>query len=98
MSSNPIWPIPGTRWFNDRRLQHNAPLLFWITFAAVTVFIFLRWMRFIICTAWIGWFLLPFLAMCFEYWRWGRAPRIARKKKARELLRAAQERFGLAGR
>jgi hypothetical protein len=52
-------------------------------------------MRFIICTAWIGWFLLPFLAMCFEYWRWGRAPRIARRKKARELLRAAQERFGL---
>ena len=98
MNPDPIWPILGTRWFNNRQLKEKAPLLFWLTFAAVTVFLFLRWSRYFIWTAWVGWFLLPFLAMCFEYWRWSRAPRIARRKRSRELRREAQERFGLARR
>jgi hypothetical protein len=95
---NPIWPIPGLRWFNDRQLKHNAPVLFWLTLAAVAVFMFLRWWRYLIWAAGIGWFFLPLLAKAYEYWSWKRGLRLSRKKKARELLRAAQERFGLTGR
>lgn len=96
MNPNPIWPIPGTRWFDNRPLKEKAPLLFWLTFAAVAFFACLRSGRYLIWTAWIGWFLLPFVAMRFEYWWWSRAPRIARRKRSRELRREEQERFGLA--
>lgn len=51
---NPIWPIPCARWFNSRQPKEKAPLLFWLTFAAVTVFLFLRWRRYFIWIAWIG--------------------------------------------
>jgi hypothetical protein len=91
-----LWPIPGTRWFNDRQLKHNAPVLFWLTLAAVSVFMFLRWWSHLVWTAWIGWFLLPLLAKAYEYWSWKRGLRLARKKKACEMLQAVQERFGAA--
>lgn len=95
MNSNSIWPIPSTRRFNDQPLQHKAPLLFWATFAAITVFMYLRWLPHVVWTAWVGWFLLPFLAMAWEHWRWKGGLRRARKRKSRELMRDAQQRLRL---
>jgi hypothetical protein len=88
--------IPGTKWFDDLPLHRKAPVLYWVTFAIVVAHLCLPVWNLDMWAAWIGWFAIPVLAQAYAFWSWNPGLRLARKKKSRELMRAAQERFGLA--
>jgi hypothetical protein len=83
-------------WWRLGSLNHHQQRYFRTLFVLAVILGFLRYYSAVLTIVAIGHGVIPAVAMSYTMWRENRSYRLARQKKSRELMRAAQERFGLS--